>query len=168
MEPQQGVVESGDFTLLTAFSDKEIRKRVRKAIEAVPFAKGLNNHMGSKATMDSVLLSAAFEEIRKTGYFFVDSRTSSESIAEGLAREHGVPALSNDIFLDAVDEQETIEKKLYALAESAKNNGRAIGIGHPRPNTLAALRNVLPLLRAQGYKFVKVASFFESQLAVKN
>ena len=168
MEPQQGPVESGAFTLLTTLSAEEIRSRMRKAIETIPFAAGVNNHMGSKATTDSLLLSAAFTELQKSNYYFVDSRTSSESIAYEMAHELGIPARRNDIFLDPVDNQETIAQKIYALAETAKRNGSAIGIGHPRPNTLAALREVVPELQALGYRFVAVAFFFKAVLTMKN
>lgn len=168
MEPVQGRVESGEYTLLTELSAGEVSTRMQKAIAAVPHAIGINNHMGSKATTDSVLLSTAFTEIQKNGYFYVDSRTTSESIAYDIARSLGVPALRNDIFLDPVDEQETIEKKLFALAEIAKNKGQAIGIGHPRPNTLAALRNVVPELQTRGFRFVNVDSFLNSVLSMKN
>jgi polysaccharide deacetylase 2 family uncharacterized protein YibQ len=168
MEPMQGRVESGEYTLLTGLSAEEIGKRMQKAMADVPFAIGVNNHMGSKATTDSVLLSAVFTEMQKNGYFYVDSRTSSESIAYDIARSLGVPALRNNIFLDPVDEQETIEKKLFALAEMAKNTGQAIGIGHPRPNTLAALRKVVPELQTRGYIFVPVNSFLKAVLSMKN
>ncbi|MFQ5627134.1 MAG: divergent polysaccharide deacetylase family protein [bacterium] len=168
MEPKQGPVESGKYTLMTELPVNEIRNRIQNAVEAIPFAKGMNNHMGSKATTDSVLLGAAFSKLRKNNYYYVDSRTSSESIAYDVAKRIGIPALRNDIFLDPVNEQKTIEQKIHALAAIAKRSGKAIGIGHPRPNTLAALRKVVPELQILGYKFVKVDLFVKPDLMTKN
>ena len=163
MEPQQGPVEDGEFTLLTKYEPKEISKRIEKAVKAVPFAKGINNHMGSKATTDSLLLDAAFKALRKDDYFFIDSRTSTESIAYAMARKRHVPALENDLFLDPVDEVEEIEKKMFALADVAAKNGHAIAIGHPRPNTLAVLHKVMPVLSEQGFRFVQVNQLIKEQ-----
>lgn len=168
MEPEHGRVEMGEFTLLTSLSEGEIHARMRQALEAIPHARGVNNHMGSKATTDSVLLRAALTEIREKGFFFVDSRTSRESIAYNMARELGVPALRNNIFLDPIDTPEHIEGKLQALAAIARSSGRAIGIGHPRPNTLAALQKIVPELQARGYRFVFVDAFLDRSLSLKD
>ncbi|MDQ7053048.1 MAG: divergent polysaccharide deacetylase family protein [candidate division KSB1 bacterium] len=156
MEPMQGRVENDGFTLFTDLQPEEIRQRVRKAIEAVPYAVGLNNHMGSKATLDSMLLTAAFEEIARAGYFFVDSRTNLKSIAFDLARQMGLPALQNALFLDAVNDSARVVAKLMRLARLAEQNGEAVGIGHPRKNTLAAMNEVVPMLQVRGFEFVTV------------
>lgn len=153
MEPMQGKVETGGYTLLTSLAPRQIKKRIRNAIADVPFARGMNNHMGSKATADSQLVAAALAELKKYDMLFLDSRTSIKSVGFAFARKEGIPAFRNNIFLDVVDTQEYVEKRLKQLAEIARKRGRAIGIGHPRPNTLAAIRAVVPQLESEGILF---------------
>ncbi len=161
MEPLQGQVESDGYTLLTALPSDEIESRVRRAVEDVPFATGLNNHMGSRATTDSTLLAAAFAELKQHKLFYVDSRTNSQSIAYDMALAAGIPALKNTLFLDAVDDSAHVAMKLLRLADTARKKGRAVGIGHPRKNTLAALQALIPILQAQGITFTSVETFFQ-------
>lgn len=167
MEPRQGRVEAGGFTLLTSQSEDEIRKRMQAALEAIPAAVGVNNHMGSLATTDSLLLTAALTQLRENGCFFVDSRTSNESIAYAMAQRLGVPALRNNLFIDAIDDTAAIEAKFKLLAAIAKRRGSAIGIGHPRPKTLAMLRKMLPELQALGYTFVPVTALLGHAVTLK-
>lgn len=157
MEPMNGKVESDGYTLLTNLEEKEIRNRVQKAIVAVPHAIGLNNHMGSKATADSATITPALQEIKKAGLIFLDSRTSQQSIAYQTASQMHMHAFQNNTFLDAVDEKEAIVQKLQRLAEQARAQGMAIGIGHPRPFTLAALSEVIPTLAGEGFVFVSLS-----------
>lgn len=156
MEPQEGPVEAGEYTLFTNLPPEQIQKRTRRALAAVPHAVGVNNHMGSKATTDSTLVRAALAEVRKADFFFIDSRTSSASVAHSLAATLGVRSMENNAFLDAVDDQARIEARLYDLAELARQKQHAIGIAHPRPNTLAAFKKVIPELQRRGFAFVYV------------
>ncbi len=168
MEPMQGRVENDGYTLFTHLKPDEIRDRVRKAIQAVPFAVGINNHMGSKATLDSTLLAAAFEEMAKAGYFFVDSRTHLQSIAFRLAQRMGLPALQNALFLDSVKDSASVAAKLQRLARVAEQNGEAVGIGHPRQQTLAALNQLMPELLARGFEFVTAEQLIRRMTATSN
>ncbi|KAA3620167.1 MAG: divergent polysaccharide deacetylase family protein [Calditrichaeota bacterium] len=154
MEPMQGRVESEGYTLFTNLEAEEIRIRVQKAIAAVPHAKGLNNHMGSKATADSATITPALEEIKKANLIFLDSRTSPQSVAYKLAGKMQMTAYLNNAFIDAVDEKEAITQKMQRLAKQAKKDGLAIGIGHPRAKTLAVLSEMMPKLAEQGFVFV--------------
>ncbi|RMD95104.1 MAG: divergent polysaccharide deacetylase family protein [Calditrichaeota bacterium] len=168
MEPMQGRVEADGYTLLTRLTPEEIRQRMHRAIEDVPYAVGVNNHMGSKATTDSLLLTAAFEEIKKAGMFFVDSRTTPLSIAFELAQQSGVPALRNTLFLDAIDDSAHVAMKLHRLGQMARHRAYVIGIGHPKKNTLTALQEILPTMQVQGYQFVKAEDLAKARLTFRN
>ncbi len=154
MEPEKGRVEKDGFTLMTGLEKDEIADRVRKSIAALPPARGLNNHMGSKATADSALMAAALQAVREAGLFYLDSRTSPASVGYALARKLGVPCFRNDLFIDAIDDEEEITKKLERLAVISERRGLAIGIAHPRRKTLDVLQTVLPKLKQRGFRFV--------------
>lgn len=157
MEPDDPDSDPGRGAILTSHSDEEIRRLLHQALRQVPAAKGVNNHMGSKATADPRVMALVLGELKRRGLFFLDSRTSPNSAIPALAAEMGLPALSRDLFIDEVDEIEAIQARLWELAELAARNGQAIGIGHYRRNTLLALEALLPRLEARGFSFVSLS-----------
>ncbi|MFQ6114333.1 MAG: divergent polysaccharide deacetylase family protein [bacterium] len=157
MEPKNGNFKNDEYILLTNMPPDEIRERVRSAIWSVPHARGLNNHMGSRATVNEPLLSTMIEELKKADLFFLDSRTNDETIAYLMAQRMKVPCGISNTFLDAIDEEPFIRQQLYSLAEIAARKGFAIGIGHPRKLTLNILQEELPKLEKKGFKFVNIS-----------
>jgi polysaccharide deacetylase 2 family uncharacterized protein YibQ len=92
--------------------------------------------------------------IREKGLFFIDSRTTEKTVAEKVARKNLIESARRDVFLDNVEEKEEIRGQLSKLIELARQNGRAIGIGHPYPETVAVLAEEIPNLTAQGVELV--------------
>jgi polysaccharide deacetylase 2 family uncharacterized protein YibQ len=165
MEALEKRVENNGYSLMVGMREKEIRQRIRKAIQAVPYAEGMNNHMGSAATVVDTLLQAAFDELRQTGLFFIDSRTNSNTRAFRLAKKMGLEAGINDIFLDHEESLESIKQKMWQLADLAAERGAAIAIGHPHRYTLAAIQEIGSLLVQRGFQFVPVEELVRKQPA---
>lgn len=158
MEPQGfPVVDPGDDALLVSQTDEALRGKLQELLGRVPHARGINNHMGSRFTEDERAMAAVMAELREHGLFFVDSLTSGQSVGAAAARQAGVPVVRRDVFLDNVAEVEPIIREIRRLAEKARRNGEAVGICHPYPETLQALRQELPRLAVQGIEFVRVA-----------
>lgn len=158
MEPQgYPVVDPGDDALLVNQSDEALRDQMKALLARVPHVAGINNHMGSRFTEDGRAMAAIMTELREHGLFFVDSLTSSRSVGPATARQAGVPSLRRDVFLDNVAEVEPIVREIRRLADKSRRNGYAVGICHPYPETLSALRQELPRLAAQGIVFVRVS-----------
>lgn len=119
---------------------------------------GVNNHMGSRATADRATMRALMGALRKRDLIFVDSQTTSRSLGRSAGREAGVWCIANDLFLDDGDEgEEQVSANLRRLAAMARRHGLAVGIAHPHPATLAALRAALPRLQAEGFEFTTIA-----------
>ena len=155
MEPYDYPKEDpGEDAIYVRQSIEEIRRRTSTAIGTVPYAVGINNHMGSRATEDERVMRAALAEVKRKKLFFVDSRTSSRSVAFKMAKAMKVRCAERDLFLDHVNDPQAIRKELWRLADLAAQNGGALGIGHGRPNTLNALKEVLPKLQKRGFQFV--------------
>ena len=157
MEPDDPGENPGEGAIRLDQTDEEIRQQVRQALRKVSSAVGINNHMGSRATTDSRVMELVLGELKTRDLFFLDSRTSAESVAYGLARGMDVPALSRDLFIDPVDDRQAIEARLWELAGLAGRAGQAIGIGHDRENTLLALQTVLPRLETRGFRVVTLS-----------
>jgi hypothetical protein len=142
------------ITIDTGMSRAEIQKDVRAFLEEVPWARGVNNHTGSKATEDQAVMGSVLEIVRWAGLYFIDSRTSPNSVAFEAAREMGVRAASRNIFLDQPANEETVKTRLEELFRLAVKNGSAVAIGHAKEVTIGALRKYLGLADRYGVKLV--------------
>ncbi|MGB9835972.1 MAG: divergent polysaccharide deacetylase family protein, partial [Candidatus Saccharicenans sp.] len=129
-----------DGLIRSSMSREEIRSILEKDLATVPQAVGLNNHMGSRATADRYLMDIILDFLREKNLFFLDSKTTSKSIAYELALQKKVPALSRHVFLDADENRRQVKERLNELLHYALKNGQAVGIGHPFPETLEALK----------------------------
>lgn len=133
---------------------EKIAALTQNALAAVPHARGMNNHMGSRVTQNAAAMKAVLQIVKQRDFFFVDSRTSPRSVAYAIAREMGIRSGRGALFLDLAADEGAIAKQLYALAARARQEGAAIGIGHAKRETLRALQRVLPALEEQGFAFV--------------
>ena len=141
MEPQSyPETDPGRDALLLGQSDKEVRRRIASMIKLVPYASGANNHMGSRYTEYSDGMRTVLAVMREHGLFFVDSRTTAHSVVKREAERVGVPSSVRDVFLDNIADVEAIRIEISRLIKRAKQNGTAVGICHPYPETITALR----------------------------
>jgi polysaccharide deacetylase 2 family uncharacterized protein YibQ len=153
MEPLSGA-DPGPGRITVAMNDAAIAAQVRDDLASVPLAAGVNNHEGSRATADDRVMRAVASVIAERKLFFIDSRTSSASVAERDAVAAGIPTAGRDVFLDNVADVDATEAQLRRAAQLAKSQGSAIAIGHPRPTTLTAVRTLLPELGRDGIQLV--------------
>ena len=145
MEPQEyPSVNPGPGALMTTMSPDTLIRQLNDDLDAVPFIKGVNNHMGSKMTASSDQMNQVLSSIKKRDLFFIDSRTSSESQARSSARLFQVPYAERDVFLDHVQDPDAIRKQFRLLLHKASTNGQALAIGHPHALTLQILQEELP------------------------
>ncbi len=157
MEPKNSIVNhAGQGVLLTAMSGDAIMKTVAEDLKSVPDAIGVNNHMGSKFTEDEAGMSSVFTVLKERGLFFVDSRTTSASAGRRLAAASGILHGQRDVFLDNERDVNYIDGQIQKLIDIARKRGSAIAIGHPYPETLAALREMIPLMRDEAIVVVPV------------
>jgi polysaccharide deacetylase 2 family uncharacterized protein YibQ len=123
-------------------------------LDTVPYAVGVNNHEGSRSTSDSKLMSELMPLLRERKMFFVDSRTTAASVAETAAHTAGVPATSRNVFLDDDQSPAAIRKQFALAVRDAREKGSALAIGHPHPETLQVLAEMLPEAERQRVSLV--------------
>lgn len=155
--------DPGPGAIRDEHSARRVARRTREAIEAVPGAVGLNNHMGSKVTADREAMHAVIEVVADRGLFFLDSRTTADSVAYELAKEAGVPTASRAVFLDGEREPGAIRTQFERLLELARARGAAIAIGHPHGVTFDALDALIPEAVTAGYEFVPVSYLLDRE-----
>jgi len=145
------------FVLMTDMDSETIKRRIKNAFSQIPTAIGMNNHQGSKASADQHVISVVAEVIKEKGLFFLDSRTTVETIIVTTMELFGVPTAKRNIFLDNEDDELKIKIQLEKLANKAERDGSAIGIGHVKSKTLNVLKEEIPKLKRKGFEFVFVS-----------
>ena len=151
----------GEGALLTAMNEEDIRSTIAGDLMEVPGAVGVNNHMGSRFTEDEARMRAVLDVVRKNKLFFLDSRTSSMSVGTRLAKEMGIKNIGRNVFLDNNRDHQYIKAQLKELVAIAKKKGKAVGIGHPYPETIEVLQEMVPELKGQGVTVVKLSELVE-------
>tara|TARA_B100000029_G_C17570648_1_gene956479 strand:- start:700 stop:1554 length:855 start_codon:yes stop_codon:yes gene_type:complete len=142
-----------EFVLMTEMDNETIERRLKNALSQIPTAIGMNNHQGSKASADQNVMTNVAKVLKEKNLFFIDSRTTVETIGETTMEVFGVPTARRNIFLDNEDNEEKIIEQLLKLAKKSEKSGYAIGIGHVKPKTLFVLQEQIPILKKQGYEF---------------
>ena len=153
MESENYSPGEDEYKLLTSMTSELLENKLIQAFESLPEAIGMNNHQGSKATSDSKTMTVLASVLKDRGKYFIDSRTSSLTIGEKTMISFGVPTARRNIFLDNNNDLDKIEEQMNKLANSAKKNGVAVGLGHARKNTLSVLEKIVPDLLDKGFVF---------------
>jgi len=150
----------GHGALTTDMSKHEFIRTVEISIDAIPHAKGINNHMGSLLTSNSNRMEWLMQTIanRDEYLFFVDSRTTAKTVAEDAALSYHIPSVPRDVFLDDIaHDKNFVKQQIKQLIKIAKQQGYALAIGHPHKITLSVLEHELSKLPAQDVQLVTVS-----------
>lgn len=156
MEPQgYPDIDPGPGALMLGQTPAEIAGLLEHGLASVPGAVGVNNHMGSAATADTLLMAGLMAALEVRGLRFLDSLTTPRSVAWRVARRAGVPCARNRLFLDVDHTDEVaVNARLAELVAVARRTGQAIGIAHPHPVTAAVLTREIPRYVQEGVRFV--------------
>ncbi len=148
MEPDEyPLINPGTGVLLTSMSPDQLISQLNDNLDSVPFVKGVNNHMGSKMTTVSPQLYQIFSVLKKKGLFFIDSRTTVDTLCKPSANLFQIPFAQKDVFVDHIPDPDFIRKQIRRLVKIADSHGEAIGIAHPHAVTYEILREMLPELK---------------------
>jgi len=145
-------------------TEQQFMEATANEIAAVPYVTGLNNHKGSLLTRHPGNMAWLMQAINKHGeLFFVDSRTTTGTVARQLAVEYGVPNSSRNVFLDNDPNPEAVRAQFRKLVAIAKRDGTALGIGHPLTGTLDVLAEELQNLQQHGVQLLPVSRLIAQQ-----
>lgn len=149
--------------MITAeMSEDEVIAIVEKNLDQVPYIRGVNNHMGSKITADSQLMNIILERLKNRDLFFIDSRTTSSSVAYDIAQSLNIPSAYRHIFLDGELNESYIKGQLIELFLRAQKNGFALGICHPTKETLKVLKESFHLVDEYGLEPVLASQIVQT------
>ena len=163
MEPR-GAADPGPGALMVNMDQMEIKKRLARALYVFPGAIGVNNHMGSLFTADQRVMSIVLTQIKSSGQLFLDSLTTSNSLVAQLGDKLNVPVVSRDVFLDDIDKEDEIVRRLREVERVALDKGTAIAIGHPRVTTLRVLEKWLANLAEKKIRLAPLSAVAKTRL----
>ncbi|MFT5720361.1 MAG: polysaccharide deacetylase 2 family uncharacterized protein YibQ [Motiliproteus sp.] len=144
----------GPGALTADLSRDDFMRVLSSDLDTVPHVQGINNHMGSLLTTLEPQMQWVMSLARQRGLFFVDSRTTADSVAWDVAQRQGIPSLQRDVFLDHEQTTAFVHQQFMRTLAIARRYGSAVAIGHPYPVTVDYLRLALPLLDEQGIRLV--------------
>lgn len=160
MESDENLRRNPGF-IMGSMSRSELFEIMDKDLESIPYVSGVNNHQGSKMTRDQEAMAVVMSYLAEKKLYFIDSRTTNDSVAYEVARAYGLKASENDVFLDNEKDSEYIKERLALLVERAEEKGKAIGICHVHPVTIEVLREMLPVIEQKGIKLVYASEVVE-------
>lgn len=160
MEPLGANENPGPNALLTGLDADEMKRRLLWGLDRFEGYVALNNHMGSRFTKSESGMAVVMAELAARGLAFLDSRTTGDTVGEGMARRYGVPFAGRDVFLDNDTDVVKVRAQLAVVEDTARRQGYAVAIGHPHRGTIEALKAWLPEVRARGFALVPMSAIF--------
>ena len=161
MEPYDPDLDPGPGALFVGDGPEKITRTLDDNISEIPYAVGVNNHMGSRFTASGREISEALLVVKKRDLLFVDSLTSSKSKAYKTAKNLRLPAGVRNTFLDNIHCTSNVYAQLQRLKRHALHYGQGIGIGHPYPETATAIGQFIKDIQGSGISFVHVSRLIE-------
>jgi polysaccharide deacetylase 2 family uncharacterized protein YibQ len=152
---EKGKVGSDYRELLKiGMSEDEVEEQMNRALDGLSNCRGINNHMGSLATANQVLMAKLCRALKARGLYVIDSRTTAKSVLEKEAKKAQLPFSRRNVFLDNVETTEAIQKQLDQALARAKKRGSVVAIAHFRLKSLEILQEAVQVLKEQGVQFV--------------
>ncbi len=151
----------GEGVLLEEMDEARLLHQLSKDIEAVPYIKGVSNHMGSRLMEDREKTKIIFSELKRRRLFFLDSRTTPQTVGLEVAQSVGLRAMERSFFIDHSSDEEEIKQRIEKLIQLSLSSGKAIGIGHPHPSTLKSLKEMIPKMKERGIEIVPLSAVME-------
>lgn len=147
----------GPGAITAVMSRLDLESAINKNLLSVPHVVGVNNHMGSQLTQNPTVMNWLMQQLKRRKLVFIDSRTTANSVAERVAKSTGIAHARRRVFLDNDQDIAKIAQQFAHLIHVAKREGHAIGIGHPYPETLTVLKQLLPTLKHSRIKLVRAS-----------
>lgn len=114
-----------------------------KNLSNIPHVQGVNNHMGSQLTQNAEVMGWLMTYLKTRQLYFIDSRTTAKTEALNQAQAHQLPSRKRDVFLDDKRNIQHIRQQLELAIRIAQKQDGAIAIGHPYPETLKVLKELV-------------------------
>lgn len=157
----------GPGALTSHMNKQAFSQSLTASFAEIPFAIGINNHMGSYLTQLYQPMAWTMAFLKKNNLLFLDSKTSLSSRAQQAAIDFGVPVQARHIFLDNELTDKYISEQFRQLINFTKEHHSAIAIAHPHPETVAMLTKLIPTLKTHGIELVPLSSLYSTTISTQ-
>ncbi len=157
----------GPYPVEVSQSDSEIEKVVIDSLGGIPYAVGVNIHMGALSSTDERVVECVMRILKQKKCYFIDSRTTGKSVCDKVSEEVGVLYGKRNVFLDnGTKDKNYVKKQIRLAADIADKNGYAIAIGHVGSmggaETAEAIKEMIPELEDRGIQLVFVSQLVKA------
>lgn len=162
MEAYNRESDTGPGAIRNTTRPEDVAKILDRNLTSVRGAVGMNNHMGSRVTENEVIMAEVLRYCRARGLYFLDSKTSYNSLVPRVAGREHIHLEERDVFLDVQHDRETVRRAWENTVLKASANGYVIAIGHIwSKETAIAIRDSYQTLINQGYSFHLLSELYE-------
>lgn len=167
MEPAEfPEINPGSGALLSQMTPDELIHALNANLDLIPGLSGVNNHMGSGISTSPERMRQIFSILKKRGLYYIDSRTTAETVARPSAELLQIRFTERDIFIDHLEDEAFIRGQLKQLIKRAQRQGYAVGIAHPHAVTFRVLADFLPQLK-QAVELVPASMVVEADMLAR-
>jgi len=149
--------DPGNNAIFVDYSEEEIQDLMQDYIKELPLCVGANNHMGSLATKYDYIMRPVLRELHKNDLFFVDSKTTTKTVAAKLATEVGINVEENNLFMDNSYSAGRVLRVTKKILNYAKTHDDLIAITHFRKSSLEELKKILKNLEGKNIKLTPIS-----------
>jgi polysaccharide deacetylase 2 family uncharacterized protein YibQ len=162
MEPfDEAQNNPGPHTLLTGAPSGARLDDLRWLLSRFVGYAGVMNFLGARFTADEKALNSALAEIAARGLFYLDDRTSPQSLAATTASRLSLPFARVDVVIDAKESPAAIDAALLELETRARQKGVAIGFVSAFPDAVARVARFARDLEKRGVALAPVTATLE-------
>jgi polysaccharide deacetylase 2 family uncharacterized protein YibQ len=159
-----GGQDPGPNAVYIGMSREEVRAVIERNLDEIWPAVGMNNHQGSRITMDEGIMETVLSLCRERKIVFLDSRTTADTTASLVAQRLGMTIGERDVFLDNEQEREAMLRSVSQGLAKANSTGFAVMIGHTwSPELAALLMELYSDLTGQGYSLTTVSRYIKNE-----
>jgi Uncharacterized protein conserved in bacteria len=154
----------GPGAIYSGMSAGEIRAVLKRNVDEIGPITGMNNHQGSKITMDTAAVETILAFCAENDLLFLDSRTTADTVVPGAAQKLGIKIGERDTFIDNEQDKESMIRYIVSGLAKARKTGSTVMIGHTwSPELAPILAEQYPKLIEQGYTIKTAGDIIKSK-----
>jgi len=160
-----GGQDPGPGAIYTGMNAAEITAILKQNIAEIGPVAGMNNHQGSKVTMDQQVMETVLAFCREQGICFLDSRTTAQTAVPAAARNMGIKIGERNIFIDNDQDRPSMNRYIESGLVVASQKGSAVMIGHTwSPELAPLLAELYQNIIAQGYALTTASDLINQRM----
>lgn len=141
--------DPGPQTLLLGASAADNQARLDWVLTRASGYVGVASAYGASFSGAVNAMLPVLQTLHRRGLIYVDNHIAGQALPTRLARDIGVPLVTNDRYLDAEGTRGALDVRLGELERQARSSGHAVGFAAPHPTSIDRLAEWLKQLETK-------------------